>query len=251
MKILELKKSVILDKNSAIPLYHQIKEDIIMKINNNEYQLNEKLPAENELISSYGVSRTTVRKAVELLVNEGYLKVKRGVGTFIEKPTLNLWNLEKLRGFDEEVNRRGLHGKTEVLNIQKINSNKKLKSIFGNSYKEYYKLDRLRYIEDEPSILVTTYLPKDIAPDLDKFDFAALSLFNVLKENYHIKIDYATRTFEAINASEEIAKMLHIEKNSAIQLVDTVTYDDKNTPIEYSISRDRGDITRFKVILKM
>lgn len=66
-----------LEKNSPIPLYFQLKEDMIKKINNEEYKVNESLPSETQLMTMYGVSRTTVRQAIDLLVNEGYLEKRR------------------------------------------------------------------------------------------------------------------------------------------------------------------------------
>lgn len=243
-------KSFELDQESGIPLYVQIKEELIKKIHNNEYEVNDQLPPETELIDFYGVSRTTIRRTIDTLVNEGYLKVKRGVGTFIRKPNMNLWDLAELRSFNEEVSRQGLVGKTKMINMEIVETDDHLKNIFGNAYQLYYRLDRLRYIEDEPSILVTTFIPKDLAPNINQFNFAEVSLFKILSNEYKFKIDHAVRTFRAINVSKEDAALLKIKTNCAIQLVDTVTYDDLGRVIDYSISRDRGDITKFKVVLK-
>lgn len=244
------KFSAELEKNSPIPLYFQIKEDIIQKIKQKQYHVEDRLPSETELMDLYDVSRTTIRKAVDALVNEGYLEVRRGIGTFIQQPKKNLWDLAELRSFNEEVGRQGLKGTTKMLSIDKVNSNEKLEEVFNGYYKEFYQLDRLRYIEGDPSVLVTTFVPMDITPELDRFNFSEDSLFRIFKEEYQLKIDYAVKTFSAINVEEEDARLLKIEKGCAIQLVETITYDDEGYPIEFSISRDRGDITRFKVILK-
>src|SRR5690625_1596860 len=139
-----MQKSFELEEDSGIPLYVQIKEDLIKKIKNNEYRVNDQLPPETELIEFYGVSRTTIRRTIETLVNEGYLKVKRGVGTFIKKPNINLWDLAELRSFNDEVKRQGLAGKTEMINMEVVETNDTLENIFGDGYQFYYKLDRLR-----------------------------------------------------------------------------------------------------------
>src|SRR5690625_4538089 len=245
-----MQKSFELEEDSGIPLYVQIKEDLIKKIKNNEYRVNDQLPPETELIEFYGVSRTTIRRTIETLVNEGYLKVKRGVGTFIKKPNINLWDLAELRSFNDEVKRQGLVGKSKMINIEVVETDDTLIDTFGKDYQFYYKLDRLRYIEDEPSILATTFIPKDLAPNLNKFNLAEVSLYEIFKNEYKLKIDYAVRTFRAINVSKEDAALLNIKPKSAIQLVNTVTYDELGRAIDFSISRDRGDITKFKVVLK-
>lgn len=241
----------ILDKNSEIPLYSQLKDKIINKINEGEYKVGEKLPSEKELIELYDVSRTTVRQAIDVLVRENYLEIKRGIGTFVKQnKKFNIWGLEELRSFEEEAKRHGLKNKTEVISIVLVNKNSELDEIFNCKHNKYYKLTRLRYIEEEPSILVDTYIPYDIAPGLDKYDFSKLSLFYVLKKDYGIKIDYAQKTLLPINICKNEAKILNVEEGKAIQLVKTIIYDEYDKPFEYSISRDRGDMTRFYATLK-
>ncbi|MNJ52200.1 HTH-type transcriptional repressor DasR [compost metagenome] len=155
-----------------------------------------------------------------------------------------------MRSFNEEASRQNLVARTELLSMKQVKANDALKGIFGEGPSLYYKLERLRFIENEPSVLVTTYVPVDIAPDLERFNFSEVSLFATLREYYGLKISYANKTFRAINASPEDARMLKVEPDVAIQLVDTVTYDDKDRVIEYSLSRDRGDLNRFKVRLR-
>ncbi|WP_059051083.1 GntR family transcriptional regulator [Paenibacillus senegalimassiliensis] len=239
-----------LEKNSPIPLYFQLKEDMIHKIMNEEHKVGESLPSETQLMSMYGVSRTTVRQAIDLLVSEGYLEKRRGVGTFVTKPRLNQWDLAELRSFNEEASRQGLTARTQLLSMRQVKTNDILKGVFGEGPTIYHQLERLRFIEHEPSVLVTTYVPADLAPDLERFNFSEVSLFAILREHYNLKIIYASKTFRAVNASPEDALALKVPPNFAIQLVDTITYDDKDQPVEYSVSRDRGDLNRFKVLLR-
>lgn len=239
-----------LEKNSPIPLYFQLKEDMIKKISNEEYKVNDSLPSETQLMTMYAVSRTTVRQAIDLLVNEGYLEKRRGVGTFVTKPNLNQWDLAELRSFNEEASRQGLAARTELLSMERVKTDDALQKIFGDGAALYYKLERLRFIENEPSVLVTTYVPVDVAPDLERFNFSEVSLFATLREHYGLRISYANKTFRAINAGPEDALILKVDPGFSIQLVDTVTYDDKDRPVEYSVSRDRGDLNRFKVRLR-
>ncbi|CUH95206.1 hypothetical protein P22_1276 [Propionispora sp. 2/2-37] len=238
-----------IDKNSHIPLYYQVKEDITQRINSGELSEGELLPSENDLMNMYSVSRTTIRQAVDLLVREGFLEKRRGVGTFVLKPKSFFWDLAELRSFDEVIKRKGLKSTTKVINVSKVKRNKELEEVFGDNYDYFYQLDRIRYIENDPLELVTTYVPFDLAPYLDQFDFSENSLFTVLRNEFNINIKYADKTFNAINVTKEDSEILNIKKNTAIQLVITVTYDDHNRPVEYSVSRDRGLISRFKVIL--
>lgn len=247
---MKVKRNNELDKNGPIPLYSQLKGEIINRIQKGEYKVNDRLPSEKELMEIFGISRTTVRQAVDLLVQEGYLEIRRGIGTFVSKPKYNVWELEELRSFEDEVGRKGLKTETQALGLEIVNINSELKNIYSDKYNKFYKLTRLRFVERQPSILVTTFVPYDIAPGLEKYNFSAVSLFSILKEDYHIRIDYAKKTFRAINVNKEDAKLLNIKEGTAIQLVKTITYNTDGYPFEFSISRDRGDITRFSAVLK-
>ena len=77
-----------LNQNSTIPLYEQVKEAIKLKIEQKEWKENTRVPSETELMKIYEVSRVTVRNALALLVDEGYLEKKQGIGTFVSKPRI-------------------------------------------------------------------------------------------------------------------------------------------------------------------
>lgn len=233
--------------NYPLPLYFQVKEDIIEKIEQNEYKLDTALPSEQKLMEEYKVSRTTIRQAVDLLVSEGCLERRRGLGTFVTNPKVNMWELEELRNFKDEVERQGLHSKTTLMTIEIIKNNEELHAIFKEEYQEFYRLERLRYVNDKPSIFVTTYIPVVFVPNLHEQDLSQNSLFDILGSIYHIDIGYALKKLKAINASKADASLLGIKENKAIQLVNTVTYDQQNNPIEYSVSKDRGDVSEFMV----
>lgn len=238
-----------IDKTSPIPLYFQVKEDIIKNIKEEKFKEGEALPSEVALIDQYDVSRTTIRQAVDQLVNEGYLERKRGKGTFVKKANNFYWDLAELRSFDEEAQKKKLSTSTKLLGIKRIENNDTTRKVFGDQFEDFFQLERLRSIENHPSEIVTTYVPAPLAANLDKFDFSKISLFDILKDTYNIDISYAEKKFTAINCGPEDAKQLNLKKNDAIQLVETVTYDSNNVPVEYSIARDKGLISTFKIVL--
>lgn len=237
------------NKDIPMPLYYQLQQTIIEKINSGIFEENEIFPTEQVIIKESGLSRTTVRQAIDNLVNEGYLEKRRGVGTFVTSRKRNYWDLEKLRSFREEVEMRGSVSSTKLLFIEKIDSNEKLGKIFGEDIKKFYKLERLRYRDETPVILVTTYVPMNYAEGLEKYDLSNNSLFDILKKDYGVKIGYAEKEFRSNIVDKNDANYLDIGEGAPIQKVDTITYDEKGIPIEYSISRDRGDISVYKVRL--
>src|SRR5699024_4252960 len=106
------------------------------------------------------------------------------------------------------------------------------------------------YIDDIPSIVVTTYVPQSLASGLEKYNFSEVSLFNTLNKQYGVTIGFAKKEFRAVKVEQKDGELLEVERGSPIQLVKTVTYNLEEEPIEYSISRDRGDLSVYKVVLK-
>ncbi len=238
-----------IDKSDPLPLYVQLQRSIIEKIKNGEYKVNSSLPAEHIIIKDSGLSRTTVRQAIDNLEKEGYVEKKRGIGTFVCSRKKSMWNLEKLQSFRDAFSTTGETSSTKLLEIKKVENNDFLSKIFGESEEGFYVLERLRYLNEMPMIIVTTYVPLSITEDLSNYDFNNQSLFEVLMENNGIKISFAEKEFRAKISDPKDAILLDITLESAIQEVRTITYDDNGQPIEYSISRDRGDLSVHKVRL--
>lgn len=240
-----------IDKNNPLPLYYQLQNLMLDKIKDGTYPVNKALPAEFDLVSAYGVSRTTVRQAIENLVRDGYLEKRRGVGTFVvNKQDRGFWNLQELKSFGEEFAEKGYAVKTAILSFESVESDNILKNIFGLTVDKCYCIERLRYLDKKPAVYVRTYVPQNIAPNLMKYDFSKDSLFDVLSRDYNISIDYAVKEFKAVQASDLDAKLLKIKQGIPIQVVKTTTYTKQDIPIEYSISHDRGDIGRYKIKIK-
>ncbi len=238
-----------IDKNKPIPLYYQLQEILIKLIEEGSYAVDEALPSEKELIKEFDVSRTTVRQAVDNLVNLGYLERRRGVGTFVIKnEKKHYWELESLKSFREEFESKGYEVSTKLLSIEKEETPVELLSIFKDE-NEVFKIERLRFINKKPAILVTTYVPVKIAKDLDKENLSEVSLFEILRKKYGVDISYAKKEFRAQLVDEKDAPLLEMKKGEAIQLVKTESYDKNGNIVDYSISRDVGKISVYKVSL--
>ena len=239
-----------IQKDSPVPLYYQLKEILKNKIETGELKDGEMIPSERELIELYQISRPTVRQAINELVNNQLLVRKQGYGTFVYKPKRSQWYLESLTSFSEENEKKGLSTKTTVLSIQIIEGTEELSTLFRKNYHHYYHLERLRYVEEQPVVLVSTFIPCDIAPDLEKENLTENSLYDILRNRYHFNIDYGDRSLEAVIVDKDDFKHFGISPESAIQLVKTIAYLENGEVFEYSVSRFRGDLSSFKAKLK-
>ena len=111
------------------------------------------------------------------------------------------------------------------------------------------ELQRLRFVEAEPIVLVTSYLPHALCPGLEKVDFREQSLYAYLQNSYGLVIASGHRYIEAVTADEDEAELLQVDVGTSLIHLESVSYLDDNTPIEYFHALHRGDRTRLEVAL--
>ena len=228
-----------------IPLHKKIEQDIRKRIKSGEYVENETIPTEMELSDAYGVSRPTIRQAIQSLANEGYLEKRKRRGTIVKKPKIQQEFTRYIESFDSEVYRKGMFPKTKVLTFAKTSATKEVaENLNLNAGDPVYKLTRLRFAEDKPVVFVTSFIPYHILPDLNQIDFSKHSLYATFKEMNH-PIHSASRKLEITTADETISCLLDIEENDPIFYFHTQGFTENRLPIEYSIAKYRGDINYF------
>jgi GntR family transcriptional regulator len=238
-----------LDKNVPIPLYYQLKKQVLAMIEDSTLKEGDMLPPENELCELLDVSRPTIRQAFGDLVTEGYLNRYKGKGTFVSKPKVEARFLSKLETFNDEMTAKGLTPHTEVISLEKKTGLHEAGEKLDISLDApLIYLSRLRSANEVPLVYVETFLSYEQYPALMDVNFEKSSLYDSLEKLYHVRISRARREIEAVNARPREAEFLHIAKNKALSLVKTKAYsDDSPLPVEYSIARYRGDLNKFSV----
>jgi len=247
-----LRGKISIDKNVPIPLYYQIKSQLLSLIDKGELVEGDMIPPENEFCEMLAVSRPTVRQALSELVSEGYIRRFKGLGTFVAKPKIAARFLSDLETFNAEMEKKNLIPRTEVLLLEKRTdfpvANNQLNIPPGAPV---IALHRRRYVNDTPLVLVETYLSYEQFPKLLDVEFKNKSFYDSLEEYYGLRISRVIREIEAVNARRKEAELLNISANKAITLVKTVGYaDGLSNPVEYSIARYSGDMNKFYVELK-
>jgi len=240
---------ITLDKNVPIPLYYQLKQQILSMIETGKLNEGDMLPPENELCEMFSVSRPTIRQSFNELVAEGYLTRSKGRGTFIAKPKIEARFLSNLESFNNEMRAKGMTPRTEVLTLDKIvDAHEATEKLQIPPESPLIHLSRLRLANDSPIVFVDTYLPYNSFPKLLSVDFSEKSLYDSLNEAYDIHVNRVTREIEAVNARRNEALLLMVPTNSAISLVKTIGYSGSYSgPLEYSVARYRGDMNKFSV----
>jgi GntR family transcriptional regulator len=238
-----------LNKNVPVPLYYQLKKQVLSLVDDGVLKEGDMLPPENELCDLLHVSRPTIRQAFSELVAEGFLSRHKGKGTFVSRRKVEERFLSKLETFDKEMRSKGLIPQTKVIALKKLagpheaNTRLNLPLDVPLIY-----LSRVRLANKAPLVYVETFLPYDPYARLLDVDFSSKSLYQSLEKLFHVRVNRVRRVIEAIYARQKEAELLQISKNKALILVKTIAHSDESPePVEFSIARYRGDRNKFSV----
>jgi len=240
-----------LNKNIPIPLYYQLKSILLEYIKERQDDTKTPIPTEIEISEYFGISRPTVRQAINELVMEGYLYRIKAKGTFISKPKISQDFLLVLDSFNNEMKKKGLTPSTKILARELVKSDEKVSQTLKiNEGDEVIKLSRLRFANDEPIVFVITYVPYSICPGLMTHDLETESIYEIIEKESGMLISNATRSLESMIAGDFEAKLLNIPKGAPIQYFESVITLENDTPVEYSLAKYRSDRSKFTFELK-
>jgi GntR family transcriptional regulator len=232
---------LILDTNSFVPYYQQIVDHVRALVENKTMREGDSFFSEGDIARELGISKMPVRQAFQKLRAEGLLIIAKGKRPAIGSGRVP-WNFQQLRGFSEEMRRRGLLPSARVLSMQveepTLEIAQALKLTVGE---KVYALRRLRFVNGEPVAVVTSYLPVRIFTGIDKQDLEKQSLYVIFEQVYKRKLRWAEETIGATVATEDDAKVLETNAGSPVLIIKETTYDVQNVAIEFSVSLLRGD----------
>jgi len=235
-----------LNKNIPTPLYYQLKEILRDYVFNSHTDLDKPIPTEQELSDIFEISRPTVRQAINELVVEGILYRVKGKGTFVSGPKIQQEFLQVLDSFNNEFKKKGLTPSTKVLGLDIVKSDKTVSEALNlQEGTEVIRLQRLRFANDEPIVIVDTYLPYNQCKFLFEKNLEQESLYELIESELPLKIVKAVRTLEAILAGDYEAQLLNVRKGAPIQFIKSRIFLSNNEPIEYSLAKYRGDRSTF------
>ena len=228
-------------------LYDKIREDLLSKIKDGTYPEGQTIPSELELAQIYGVSRPTVRQALQLLADDGYLEKRRRRGTVVTKPKVRQSFTMSISSFEDAMRLAGRLPKTKVLMFKRERANIEVeKRLELASEKDVFKLVRLRYADSLPNVFVESYIPCELYPGLDSFDFNESSLYAAMDACGN-PVMTAQRRLEAIKADGAAAALLDVEPGDPLLLFHTVARDAGGTAVEYSVATYRGESNSFEL----
>ncbi len=241
-----------IDRKNPIPYYYQIQKQIIAAIENSELKPDEFIPSERELSDRFNVSRITTRKALDNLTIEGYIKKIKGKGAVVAKPRIEEQLFNRLIGTFQDLKDKGFDIKNEILGFEILKAEKNIiKELNLSESEEVFKFERLRYIDEEPYHFSRTFIPKKICPNFDPKFLINNSLIQVMENKYNLKIYKVKRILQANIATVEDSKLFKIKIGSPILTFFNTAYIKDGTPIEYTLNKIRGDMSKFEIEISL
>jgi GntR family transcriptional regulator len=230
-------------------LYVQIQRDLRKKIEIGQWPIGAKIPPEPELQQTYSASRGTVRRAVDELVQQGYVVKKPGKGTFVlsTNPILQK-KLGELASFTQQLTTRGLTPTTRLLSAGRIRAAEaegRVREAFGlTGEAEVIHIRRLRLGDRVPLAIQTVYLLPALCPDILEEDLG--HLFRLYETRYGVRINVADEIIRVGRAAEDEAVLLEIPPGDPVVIRDRISLTPDKEPFEVLHSVDRGDRFQYR-----
>ena len=238
-----------IDKNSPIPVYYQLKEAIIKKIADGIWKVGQCIDSERELSETYGVSRMTIRQALGELVQEGILIREKGKGTFVCEPKVKQ---KDMMSFSEIIKRTGRNLRTEVLEFKKIQTPEDFSDIF--SFEEVYKINRNRIVDDECIANEVVFIPVDYCGYVDEEKLKG-SLYKMLEE-FGYSVDHSESSIRSVIMDDYYKKIFNVDSevpllqtfsktinsDGKVLFIEESTYRSDKYVLEVNISRREGKL---------
>ncbi|MCD8165716.1 MAG: GntR family transcriptional regulator [Bacteroides sp.] len=227
------------DSNSSVPLYLQIEEQLRKLIQQPEYRAGKLLPNEMDLSKNLGISRSTIRQALNKLVYEGLLIRKKGVGTVVAEDAVNI-KIKNWLSFSQEMKSLGIEIRNFELHVSWEEANEEISSFFNiEKGTEVLKLERLRGNPERPFVYFISYFNPSIGMTGNE-DFSR-PLYNIMSKEYGVYVKLSKEEVSARAADEFLAKKLRMNIGAPILKRKRFVYDEKSVPVEWSVGYFRSD----------
>ncbi len=214
-------------------LHEKIYTDLKSKIVDKTYPENSLLPKEVELSEIYNVSRHTIRKAMDHLNSEGFIRKVKGTGTFVNEMKAD-YSLSNMASFSEILNDQGGEPNSVVMSAKLMEVDQYIINKLGlTNDKKVYVIERLRRNGEINLCYEKTYVNPIFCPKIDMYVSPNSSLYDLYETRYSLQLNEGTYQLEAINASKKIANLLDIPVNSSILFMKALIRLVDNSPLYY------------------
>jgi len=206
------------------------------------------IPSERRLSSELGVSRLTLRAALDDLVREGYLVRRHGSGTFVGQPKIA--QQLTLTSFSDDMKRRGMVPDSRTIGLENVHAGAQVgRALNVSPDARVFRVRRLRLADGEPMAVETLHVPVSLMPGLTPTQLEHASFYALLEERYGITIASGLQTIEPTVTDEEESDLLHVPLHSPAFLFERTTQTADRRIVEFVRSIYRGD--RYRLVAEL
>lgn len=236
-----------LDFSGREQLYYQLYEILFQSIIGGVYPVGSLIPSETELMAEYGVSRTTARRAMGMLEDEGLVVRRRGRGSEVvavrpKSSPQHVTGYVRKNYVDQSIPEK------RTVSLVTEDASTEVAQMLGLvAGAPVFRLERVRISDGTPFYLEVNYLDALAMPEIPEHDFSKESLRAFYTARYGVTWSHAKEQVSPVVADERLAGMLQVSEGSPILCVKRVSYDDRDRPREFVVVHYRGDLYRLEV----
>jgi GntR family transcriptional regulator len=227
-------------------LYSRVERALASEITDGTLKAGDQLRTEDSLIARFGVSRITVRRAIQNLVSRGLVEIRRGKGTFVAAPPKITQELTELSGFVEDMHALGRKPTARVIGKEVVPANATVaRHLALTKGERVVRIRRVRLADGVPLSFDETYLPFEIGRKIISNNLKVEPIFSLLEEKYDIPLTEADYKLDAVAAEAEVAAALKVKPGSPIFRIERTSYSAGGRPVDYERLYYRGDLVQF------
>lgn len=230
---------------SHTPKYLMVRDWIAEQIQSGHLVRGDRLPSEHDFVEKFGVSRVTVRHALDELQQEGMVESHQGQGYFVRGVKVNV-DLRQLKGLGELFIPNGIASKSTIIRQETVKATGAAKKNLGLDAGDLVVcLERVRSANHRPICYEERYMLFDVAEKLSTQNIEEDDILSVLENHHDISVSYGDVMIEVVPVSKKIADCLHLTLEDLVIRSEQVVFDSKGRAIDYCIRHSLVDAFRF------
>jgi len=237
-------------KRDTRPLPLQVRDEILQMLEEEPYQVGDRIPSEHELTKRLKVSRPTLREALKILEEEHVLYCKHGRGRFLARDTSSIYeSITRLRSVTDMMQERFLLAQAQVLSLREEPASEAVTTPLRIKVNvPIVILERIRLAKQKPLIYSLDIFPRAIVKGPLRPEEFEGSLFDIMEERWNVYVDYAQTTISAVQLDSDLSKEIALPPDLPWILLEQVHYTAYHEPVLYSKDYHRGDRFAFHVL---
>lgn len=185
-------------------------------IERNNMQVGDQLPSERELCDMFSCQRLSIRSGLKILEDQGIIVSKPKSGYYIKKKKISK-NTKSISSVTDELFQHQINASTKLVSCKLLEANKEnIEFLHCDLGEKFYRIERLRIVDDEPICFDVSYVSFRSCPGMDKKDFENNSLYRIMNTDYSILLDKSEQTVDVIQANGNVAKLLGVNDGSTL-----------------------------------